>query len=166
VSGPASQPERNAAFLEAVTGEARYCAPCAWSALTGLPSTTWPDRPMTDFDEYAVLERLRFKHGFPWYVDDLPDRLVGVALRDFHEPGRWALTVRWDDDEEQHAVAVAVHRLAGHGTHRVLADNHVRIPATFEAVLAQHEPYRTAVVAGGFRLVPDEPMRFGERGGT
>ena len=108
---------------------------------------------MTDYDEYGELEKLRFEHGAPWYVDELPDRLVGVALRDFREPGRWALTLTWGGDDDHHAVAVAVY-----GTDRVVADNQIRHPQPLAAVLDQHEPYRSAIVADGFRLVPDEPL--------
>ena len=139
-------------LLHPVTGSRRYCAPCAWSALTGVSSNTWPDKPMTDNEEHFALERLRFEHGAPFYIDELPGRLVGIGLRDFREPGRWGLTVKWDDDEEPHAVAVAVH-----GTECVLADNHIRHPQPL-AVVEQHDPYRSAVVAGGFRLVPDEAL--------
>ena len=142
-------------FLHPVSGSARNCAPCVWSALTGWSSDSWPDKPMTDGEEHAALERLRFEHGAPWYVDTLPDRLVGVGLADFREPGRWTLTVTWDDDDEHHVVAVAVH-----GADCVLADNHVRHPQPLAAVLVQHEPYRSAVVASGSRLVPDEPLNW------
>ena len=145
--------EYRTTFLHPVSGSARYCAPCAWSALTGLSSDTWADKPMTDGDEHAALDRIRFEHGAPWYVDDLPDHLVDVGLDDFREPGRWALTVKWDHDDEPHAIAVAVH-----GADRMLADNHVRYPQPLAAVLDQHEPYRSAIVAGGFRLVPDDPL--------
>ena len=140
-------------LLHRVTGNARNCAPCAWSALTGLSSDTWPDKPITDYEEWAALDRLRFKHGAPWYVDELPDHLAGGGLDAFSEPGRWALTLEWDSDEETHAVAVAVQ-----GSERVLADNHIRDPLPLATVMEQHEAYRTAVVVSGFQLVPDTPL--------
>ena len=140
------------ALLHRVTGAAHYCAPCSWSALTGLSSDTWPDVPMTDFDEWGKLDQLRFEHGAPFYVDELPDRLVGVRLADFRESGRWALTVAWEGDDEHHAIAVG-----SDGDTRVLADNCIRNPLSIETVLERHEVYRTAVVVAGFQLVPDEP---------
>ena len=95
-------------LLHKVTGDAKFCAPCAWSALTGLSNETWVDEAKTDAAEYYEFERQRFENGAPWYVDPLPDRLIGVALTAFREPGRWALTLRWDGDDETHAVAVGI----------------------------------------------------------
>ena len=141
------------ALLHQVTGSNTHCAPCAWSALTGLSSDLWADKPMNDYDEHHALDKLRFEHGAPFYVDKMPDRLVGVALAAFREPGRWALTVEWDGDDELHAVAVAVD-----GSTRVFADNHVREPLPVETVIERDEVYRTAVVVSGFQLVPDVPL--------
>ena len=137
-------------LLHPVTGSAQFCAPCAWSALTGLSSNTWVDEPKTDAVEYYEFERQRFESGAPWYVDQLPDSLKGVALAAFHEPGRWALTLEWDGDDEPHAVAVGIQE-----TERVLADNLIRNPMPLETVMEQHEIYRTAVIVGGIQLVPD-----------
>ena len=137
-------------LLHQVTGGAKFCAPCAWSALTGLSSETWVDEPKTDAEEYSEFDRQRFDNLAPWYVDPLPDRLIGVALTAFREPGRWALTLQWDDDHENHAVAVGIQ-----DTVRVLADNHIRTPTPLDTVMEQHEAYRTAVVVGGIQLVPD-----------
>ena len=142
-------------LLHLVTGTAENCAPCAWSALTGLSSNTWPDKPMTDNDEFAVLEKQRFENGAPWYVVGLPDHLAGGGLGTFREQGRWALTVAWDGDDERHAVAVAVF-----GSECVLADNHIRDPLPVAAVIEKHEKYRTAKVVSGFQLVPDTAVKF------
>ena len=139
--------------LHRVTGSNTHCAPCAWSALTGWSSDAWPDKPMTDGEEHHALDKLRFEHGAPFYVDDMPARLVGVRLDAFREPGRWALTVEFDGDDEPHAVAVAVD-----GSARILADNHIREPLPVETVMDRHEVYRTATVRSGYQLVPDEPL--------
>ena len=72
-------------LLHSVTGNARLCAPWAWSALTGYSSNTWPDKTMGEWDDYGALEKLRFEHAEPFYVDTLPDHLVGVSLREFCE---------------------------------------------------------------------------------
>ncbi|MCY3761896.1 MAG: hypothetical protein OXH50_11655 [Gemmatimonadetes bacterium] len=137
--------------LYKVTGNAEYCAPCAWSALSGMSSDTWADKPMMDFEEHSALDVLRFKHGAPWYVDDLPEHLIGIFLEAFEEQGRWALTV--ESDGEHHAIAVACD-----GSNREIADNRFRDPLPLETVIEQHEEYRTAVIKSGFQLVEDEPL--------
>ena len=55
---------------------------------------------MHDHVEWGVLEKLRFEHAEPFYVDTLPDHLVGVSFREFCEGGRWVLTLVWDGDDE------------------------------------------------------------------
>ena len=147
------------ALLHPVSGNNSFCAPCAWSALTGWSSDTWPDKPMTDGEEHHVLDKLRFEHGAPFYVDDMPDRLAGVGLGAFREPGRWALTVEWDGDDERHAVAVVVD-----GAERVLADNHIREPLPVDTVLERRAVYRTARVVSGYQLVPDAPLKLHRAG--
>lgn len=110
---------------------------------------------MEDGEEYGALDCLRWEQRAPFYLDHMPDRLAGVCLQVFDEPGRWALTIEWDRDEEAHAVAVAVA-----GADRVLADNHVREPLPVETVLEQHPVYGRATVRGGLQLVPCKPLTF------
>ena len=141
-------------LLHPVTGSAKFCAPCAWSALTGMSSDTWVDEPKTDAAEYYEFERQRFVCGAPWYVDPLGENLIGVLLAEFREPGRWALTLGWEDDDN-HAVAVVIQ-----DGRRVFADNNIRSPIALETVLAQHQIYRTAVIVGGVQLVPDHDNPF------
>lgn len=152
--------ERYMRGLYTVTGSAKFCAPCAWSALTGWSSDTWRDDPMTDNAEHYALDKLRWDNELPWYLDEMPDRLVGLGLDAFREPGRWALTVEWDGDDDRHAVAVAVD-----GSTRVFADNHIREPLPVETLLERHEVYRTAVIVFGLQLVPSPPLRL-ERDGA
>ena len=141
-------------LLHKVTGNAEYCAPCAWSALTGMSTESWVDEPTTEAAEYHEFERQRFENSAPWYLDPLPDELLPIALAEFREEGRWALTLLlWD--REKHAVALGVE-----GTERIIADNHIRNPMPLEAAMEQHEDYSTAVVVGGFRLVPDDENPF------
>lgn len=140
-------------LLHSVTGNAKLCAPCSWSALTGLSSDTWPDKPMNDYEEWGELEKLRFEHAAPFYVEKFSNHLFGSSLREFCEEGRWALTLKWDGDEEEHAVAAGVR-----GSERLLADNHIRDPLPLETVIEQHDLYRTAVVVFGLQLVPDTPL--------
>ncbi len=157
---PSTLPDK--ALLHEVTGSARLCGPCAWSALTGMSSDSWPDAP-TRVDAPAYeFDRLRFKAGAPWYVDPLPKELIGTPLSTFREPGRWSLCIE-SDDYGTHAVALGVR-----GTERVIADNHIRTPMALESAMNRqvHTPesacyqevYRTAVVVSGIRLVPDQPV--------
>ncbi len=142
-------------LLHPVTGDAKFCAPCAWSALTGLSSNSWIDGPKTDAAEYHEFERQRFESGAPFYVEFLPERWESVALSAFDQPGRWALTVAWEGDDETHAVAVGIE-----GAERVLVDNHIRAPMALDKLMEQRPIYRTAVILSGLQLVPDHENPF------
>ena len=92
-------------MIHEVTGSADHCGPCALSALTGLSSGTWADKPMDYAEVFQVLR------GHKGLGDVTHHDLHGRRLRSLREQGCWALSVTWPqrmgESEEYHVVAVA-----------------------------------------------------------
>ena len=158
-----------AKLLNFVTGDAKLCGPCALSAVTGLPSNTWPDEAMTAEEIWGHLEKQRFEHGAPFYVEPLPvdSFAIGRVFWAFCHPalnpderpvpnpeGRWILVVdpRDGSDEGLHSVAVGVRRW-GESWRRVMADNAHREPVPLGKI--KWGVYRRAIVVAGLHLVDD-----------
>lgn len=158
-----------AKLLNFVTGDAKLCGPCALSAVTGLPSNTWPDEAMTAEEIWGHLEKQRFEHGAPFYVEPLPvdSFAIGRVFWAFCHPalnpderplpnpeGRWILAVdpRDGSDEDLHSVAVGVRRW-GESWRRVMADNAHREPVPLGK--CRWGVYRRAIVVAGLHLVDD-----------
>ena len=144
---------RDYPLLYAVTGGNMFCGPCTLSALTGLSSDRWPGELLPAGKMATELERLAWDHAAPFYASDESERLAGLTLAEFREPGRWAVALAWDDADEGHAVAVAIH-----GGRRQFADQDYRVPARLVDVLAREADYRTATIATACRVVPAEPL--------
>ena len=73
-------------MLHPVTGKAKFCGPCALSAVTGISSETWEDR---GFNRYDDVEEELHKVGFD-AVFDCPHKPVSQ----FRRPGVWLMFVR------------------------------------------------------------------------
>ena len=152
--------------LHPVTGVAKFCGPCALSAITGRSGDDWPDRPM----HFPEIEAALVDAGMR------PDRLphdswaIGRSLRAFADPtmmlwperrpvldpsGRWILHLATPPDPEPtHVVAVRVTERDGNASiRRDLVDNNIRKPTGFGPVV-NREPYSKMLVVAGLH-VPD-----------
>ena len=133
-------------MLHSVTGKAKFCGPCALSAVTGESSNRfakWNEgRDMNIFDALGMLAMVEG-------VAVADKREFKCSLSEFGEAGVWLLSVRvpaWGENEG-HMVAVAG---LDDGS-RQFADNTIRHPVPLAVALMGQ--LRTGVVVWGARVV-------------
>ena len=165
-------------MLMPVTGNRTLCAPCALSAVTGLPSETWPDETMQQstilealksagfaactFDDWLPCRLLRFGHPV-WIGLDTPKETLA-------HPAQWLLGVVFGFEGvkelelrnqreaagetvppfEVHLVAISVQERGGQVIRR-LADNRCRHPSALSH-LVQRLPWSQAWVVYAVRV--------------
>ena len=163
-----------ASNLHPVTGNAKSCAPCTLSTITGKPSETWPDRgmlPQEMQEALASCEKVISVFIAPSPIPLLefgilapPKNTLWVPTLNWPLfcPGLWALSLVNDPDAYTtvdlssyvgHCVAVSISRdVDNRGVLiRHACDNIIRKPATFSSFAKQwreHEINEWYVTSG------------------
>ena len=153
--------------LHPVTGSAKFCGPCALSAVTGLSSDTWPDEGTSTDDLERHLgaagfstERLpRYSPALALLIDYFCHPRWAKSFRTWlpvpHPEGVWVISVQdgSDPDPDKPSHAIAFEYTPGNNADgRRVADCGNREPRAFSA-LAQRKPWRNYYVVDGIHVL-------------